>query len=137
MSISNSQLITEALALIGVIQETEVLSAEQGQHGLRKLNALMADWEQDGVDLQYFEQIALADETPIPDHAILAVTYYLAMALAPTYAARVPPEFVALGDKYYSRLVRDAAKEKIAPTDLRHLTQGEGWGGFYDITTDV
>ena len=72
MSISNSQLITEALALIGVLQETETLSAEQGAHGLRKLNALMADWEQDGVDLQYFEQTTLADDTPIPDHAILA-----------------------------------------------------------------
>lgn len=109
------------------------MSAEQGANGLRVLNELMADWEQDGIDLQYFEQIALADETPVPDHAILATKYYLAMALAPYYARPVPPEFVALGDKYYSRLVRDAMTEQLRPVSLSHLPVGDGWQTDYDI----
>lgn len=133
MATSNSQIIQDALGLLGVLQETEVMSAEQGAHGLRVLNELMADWEQDGIDLQFYEQTTLADTTPVPDHAILATKYYLAMALAPYYARPVSPEFVALGDKYYSRLVRDAMTEQLRPVDMSHLPVGEGWSSDYDI----
>lgn len=136
MATSNSELITDALGLLGVVGETETMSAEQGAHGLRTLNQIMADWEQDGVDLQYFAQTELADDTPVPDHAILAAKYYLAIALAPFYAARVPPEFLALADKYYTRLRRDAVKANVRPTDLTRLPAGQGWGRIWDISTD-
>lgn len=137
MSISNTQLISDALGLLGVLQETEVMTAEQGMHGLRALNELMADWEQDGIDLQYYVQSSLAEDTPIPAHAVVAVKYYLAMALAPFYARPVPPEFIAIGADKYSRLRRDAVKQYVRPTDLSHLAQGEGWGGRYDILNDA
>ena len=133
MSISNTQLISDALGLLGVLQETEVMSPEQAQHGLRVLNELMADWEQDGIDLQYFEQSSLAEEAPIPNHAVMAVKYYLAMALAPFYAKPVPPEFLSIGAEKYARLRRDSVKQYVRPTDLTHLHQGEGWGEFVDI----
>lgn len=133
MSISNSQLVSDSLGLLGVLQETEVMTAEQGTHGLRTLNDLMADWEQDGIDLQYYEQSVLAEDAPIPNHAILAVKYYLAMALAPYYARPVPPEFLSIGAEKYARLRRDAVKQFVGRTDLSHLHQGEGWGEFVDI----
>jgi hypothetical protein len=133
MPTSNSLLISDALGLLGVLQETEVMTAEQGAHGLRTLNQVMADWEQDGVDLQYFEQVALPDETPLPDHAIMAAKYYLAIALAPFYAARVPPEFLTLADKYYSRLTRDSISQQLRVSSLRHLPHGRGWESDYDI----
>lgn len=135
MPVSNSQIISDALGLLGVLQETEVMSAEQGAHGLRTLNELMADWEQDGVSLEYFEQSALSDDCPIPSHANLAVKYYLAVALAPFYARQVPPEFSVLADKYYSRLVRDSVRENLRPISMTHLPLGEGQGGDYDITS--
>lgn len=136
MATSNSQLISDALGLLGVVQESETMSAEQGAHGLRTLNQVMADWEQDGVNLQYYTQSTLADDVPIPDHALLAAKYYLAIALAPFYAARVPPEFMTLADKYYSRLRRDAVKANVRPTDLTRLPAGSGWGRIWDISSD-
>lgn len=135
MSISNSQLIADSLGLLGVLQETETMTNEQAQHGLRVLNELMADWEQDGIDLQYYEQSSLAEDAPIPNHAVMAVKYYLAMSLAPFYARPVPPEFLSIGGEKYERLRRDAVKAFIAPSDLSHLPQGEGWGSDFDILT--
>lgn len=135
MSISNEQLIADALGLLGVLSEVEGVTAEQGRIGLRALNELMADWEQDGVNLEYFEQSSFADDAPIPDHAILAVKYYLAMALAPYFRVTVSPEFTALGGKYYARLIRDAVKQRMQASDLSHLPFGSGLGGTWDITS--
>lgn len=135
MPVSNSQLISDALGLLGVLQETETMSAEQGAHGLRTLNQVMADWEQDGIDLQYYTQSTLADDAPIPDHALMAVRYFLAIALAPFYAAQVPQTFSVLADKYYSRLVRDSVRERLRPVSMSHLPLGEGQGGDYDINS--
>jgi hypothetical protein len=134
MATSNFQIIQDALGLLGVLQETEVMSSEQGMHGLRVLNELMADWEQDGIDLQYYEQVSLAEDVPVPAHALLAVKYYLAMALAPFYGRQVPPEFVSIGAEKYARLVRDSVVAQLRPVDLSHLPLGEGWGSDYDIT---
>ena len=134
MATSNFQIIQDALGLLGVLQETEVMSSEQGMHGLRVLNELMADWEQDGIDLQYYEQTSLVDDTPIPSHATVAVKYYLAIALAPFYGRPVPAEFVSIGAEKYARLVRDSVIAQLRPVDLSHLPLGEGWGTDYDIT---
>lgn len=135
MSISNSLLITDALGLIGVLRETETMTAEQGAHGLRVLNHLMADWEQDGLGLQYYEQSSLTSDTPIPNHAIVPVKYFLAFALAPFYSRPVSKEMLALADKYYARLRRDAMALTVAPTDLSHLAPGSAATGSYDIVT--
>lgn len=133
MATATNLLIQDALGLLGVLQETEVMTAEQGQHGLRALNELMADWQQDGIDLQYYEQTSLAEDTPIPDHAALAVKYYLAMALAPYYGRPVPPEFLALGSRYYNRLVRDAAVAAMRPADMSHIPRGSGISRADDV----
>lgn len=132
MATGTSLLIQDALGLLGVLQETEVMSAEQGAHGLRALNELMADWQQDGIDLQYYFQSSLADDAPIPDHAALAVKYYLAMALAPFYEKRVSPEFIALGSRYYARLVRDAVVSAMRPADMSHMARGSSRSRFDD-----
>lgn len=135
MAISNENLIRDALGLLGVLSEVEGMTAEQGSIGLRALNELMADWEQDGVNLEWYEQTSFAADAPLPDHAILAVKYYLAMALAPYFRVAVSPEFTALGGKYYARLIRDAVRQRIQPTDVSSLPLGSGFNGTYDIST--
>lgn len=133
MATATNLLIQDALGLLGVLAESEPMSAEQGALGLRVLNELMADWQQDGVDLQFYEQTSLADDTPIPDHAALAVKYYLAMALAPYFERQVTPEFVALGNRYYARLVRDAMVAGLYPVSMRHLHRGSGVSRADDV----
>lgn len=132
---TNSDLIRDALGLIGVLNEIQNPSAEQGAHGLRVMNELLADWEQDGVDLQYYPQTSLTDPLPFPDHAISAVKYYLAFALAPYYGRKVSPEMVATGQKFYNRLIRDSVTNKMQEADMSNMPSGEGHGGYFDITT--
>lgn len=126
---TNAELITRALRLIGVLSEIENASAEQGLQGLQVLNDMMADWEAEGVDLGYYEQNVLSDDVPIPSHARAGVRYFLAFALAPEYGKQVSPDMVALGDEFYSRLVREAVLQNMKESTLDHLPMGEGQSG--------
>lgn len=135
MSISNVNLIRNALSLIKVLRVGEAAESEHSELGIQKLNALLADWEADGVNLQYFPQTIddLGNDCPIPNDAELAVTYYLAFALAPHYGKQVDPAMMALGQKYYERLTRDAVSEKLVEARLA-LPAAEAGTGVYDIT---
>lgn len=126
------------MGLLGILAESESASAEQGAHGLRALNELMAEWEADGIDLEYYEQTLLGATTPIPDSAILPVKHFLALHLASYYGKSVSPEFVATSDKYYARLVRDVVRDNLATeVDVTaKVPLGEGHGGVWDIQSD-
>lgn len=133
MSTTNSQLIRDALGLIGVLAETQSVSAEQAQLGLRVLNELIASWGLDGIDLQYFEQTEPGDETPIPDHSIAAVKHALAISLAPYFGMAVTPEFIEAADRHYSRFIRDVVKDQVQEARMDHLHPGTNRGPW-DIT---
>lgn len=129
MSTSNAELIRDALTLINVLGVGEAAEPEHSEFALRKLNALLADWEADGVNLQYYPQTMdeLGADCPITDDSVLAVTYYLAFALAPSYGKQVDPKMLALGSQYYGRLTRDSVKAQMQPSDLSNLPVGEGY----------
>lgn len=135
MSISNALLIRDALTLINVLGVGEAAEPEQAEHAIRKLNALLADWEADGVNLQYYPQTMdeLGSDCPIPDDAELAVTYYLAFALAPNYGKVVSQEMSALGASYYGRLTRQSVVAKMQPVDMSDMPVGEGQSVRGDI----
>ena len=126
---TNSDFYTDTLRLIGVLSEIESASPEQGVQAMRVLNAIMADWEEEGVDIGYYEQTDLTDDLPLPSHARAGVKYFLAVALAPEYGKSVPPDLVALGDKFFSRLIRESVIRRLKESTLDHLPLGEGqWG---------
>jgi len=126
--ITTAELIRDALTLINVLGVGESAEPEHSEYALRKLNALLADWEADGVNLQYYPQTMdeLGADCPIPDDSVLAVTYYLAFSLAPSYGKAVSPEMSALGSSYYARLTRDSVKATMRPATLPNLPVGEG-----------
>ena len=128
MSISNADLIRDSLSLINVLGVGEAAEPEHSEFAIRKQNALLADWEADGVNLQYYAQTMddLGSDCPIPDDSILAVTYYLAFALAPHYGKVVSQEMTALGNSYYARLTRESVKARMQEADLSNLPVGEG-----------
>jgi P22 tail accessory factor len=126
--ITNAELIRDALILINVLGIGEAAEPEHSEHALRALNALLADWEADGVNLQFYPQTMdeLGAQCPIPDDAELAVKYYLAFALAPGYGKQVDPKMLALGAQYYGRLTRESVISKMQPASLTNLPIGEG-----------
>lgn len=126
--ITNAELLRNALTLINVFGVGEAIEPEHAQHALNKLNAVLADWEANGINLNFYPQTMedLGSISPIPDEAELAVTYYLAFALAPHYGKQVNPEMAQLGSSYYGRLLRNAVADVMTPSRLDNLPRGTG-----------
>ena len=87
MSITNAELIGNALRGINVISEVGTPSAEQGKHGLRKLNQMMELLKERDVDVGWFTQSSTSDDCPIPDWAELSLESMLSVLLAPACAS--------------------------------------------------
>lgn len=134
MSATNNEVIQDALGLLGVLNEIETLTAEQGAHGLRVLNDLMAEWEAAGIDIGHFPQVNPTEDFPGSYKVLMAVKYALAAALAPFYGKRLAPEDGIRGERLYGRLVRDAAIAKMTEAETDHLPMGTN-GGMFDIIT--
>lgn len=126
--ITNADLLRNSLTLINVYGVGESIEPEHSSHALNKLNAVMSDWEATGIDLNYCPQTMdeLGSICPIPDEAELAVTYYLAFALAPHYGKQVNPAMVQLGSSYYARLLRNAVADVMTPARTDNLPRGTG-----------
>lgn len=129
---TNSEVIRDALGLLGVLAETEALSAEQADHGLRILNDMMADWEIDGIETEYYPQDDINAEFPADD--IACVKYNLAVDLAPHYSARIAEAVAVKASVYYQRKVRDSVRDANREIDVTHMPMGTGHWVWKDIT---
>lgn len=133
---TNLELVTDALRSLGVLDETETPSAEQGSHCLRQMNQMLAEWAVDGIDLGYFAQSSTADTSPIPDWAEGGVSGKLAMRVARDYGAQVSAELAARTDEAYSLILRTLTNQRLQGLDMSHLPQGSGgFGSGYNILT--
>lgn len=131
---TNLQIITDALRLINVIDETETPSAEQGTACLRALNQMMEQWEEDQVRLQYFEQSSTAGTFPCPAYSEPGVIAALALRVAPLYGAQVPPGVITMYDIGYSTILRKAIQRGAREAQMTHLPVPHGHSS--DIIND-
>lgn len=135
MSITNLQVITDALRSINVVDETETPSSEQGSHCLRQLNQMLTAWEVNGINLGYFAQSSTAATCPIPDWAEQGVSAKLALRVSSHFGAQVPIGVIAAADEGYSTILRTALNLKLEGADMSHLPLGTGRiYSDYDIT---
>lgn len=91
-AIAASQLITDALRLINVLMETETASAEQQAQGIRALNEMLAQWQAEGLNLNYIPVGTVTNTLTVPDGAVKGIKYNLAVDLAGYYGATIPAE---------------------------------------------
>lgn len=73
--------------------------------GLRSLNDMMLEWDYIGISIGYLNPQAITDETGIPDWAIGAVKYSLAVRMAPAVGVPASAELAAVAMSSYSRLL--------------------------------
>ena len=138
MSITNLQVIEDALREINVISEVDNASAEQGKYALRKLNQLMEVWRENDVEVGYYKQTSTSGTCPIPDWAELGVTCALAVAIAPKYGASVSQETAVVADAAMGMISRKSISEKLDNADMSHMPHGSGrFGSGYNIETDI
>jgi hypothetical protein len=135
---TNISLISDALLDLGVINESETPSAEQGSHALRKLNEMLEAWEEEGVRLGWCEQTDTSADTPLYPYAIRGVTASLALELAPSYggAASITPALAAKVESGMALIYRKAALKNLKPLRMTNMPIGEAGRHGYDITND-
>ncbi|MBK9497739.1 MAG: hypothetical protein IPO08_25155 [Xanthomonadales bacterium] len=135
MTTSYQDVVRDALQLLNVITEIDTPSAEQGVHGLRILNDMMAHWLEQGLDVEYAPSDSLTEEIDVEKSALRAIKYGLAVELAAYYRDTLTPVIVEQAQTAWDTLRRN--RIEIPTTDLTHLPSGSGYGSRYDITNDI
>jgi len=97
MSWSKRQIITQALEEIGIASYTFDVEPDETQSALRRLDAMVAAWNAQGIQLGYplvsdYMASDLDDATAFPDWAVESATLGLAVRLAPSYGKQVSPD---------------------------------------------
>lgn len=133
MSITNLALVTLSYQKIGVVDETNAPSAEQGATSLSVLNNILADYEKDGMYLGWFAQTNLAATCPLQDSDVNGVSLLLAVSLANHYGIPIAPALAAEAEAAMGRLMKRT--RPIAEANLSELPRPQGpwgWGqGFW------
>jgi hypothetical protein len=133
---TNNEVIQSAYQLLGVIGESQSVSAEQGAIGLSTLNQLMTAWSAEDIVLGYFPQTSTTDTCPIPDWAEMGVISALAQQLFTQYpAAKVNPGLNDDAGNGIGVIRRICLLQKMKPVKTNHLGYGSGRKYKFDINT--
>lgn len=136
MSVTNLQLITDALRGLNVIRESQTPNANQQSHCLRQLNQMMSMWESDQINLQYYNQTDPGATCPIPEWAEQGVTNQLAIRIAGDYGADPLASIVKAADDGMQTILRAVIRIKRETSTMQHLPQGSGRRAYNIITGD-
>ena len=116
---TNLDIITEALRITNIINETEPASSELAADGLTAMNDLLADWEADGVELGYFPQTNLATTSPLEDQDLRGVKYNLAIEIAARHNIPLTDSTIFVAQKSFARLSKGTSE--IIENSFDHL----------------
>lgn len=109
-----AQVIQDALAEIIVAGSESPIEAADSALAIRKMNEFMSGLELDCVDLGWTTITSVGDDITLHAGLIGALVANLAVLMAPTYGATVPPELHARARDGYSLMLRHGMT--ICPT---------------------
>lgn len=114
MGYTKRQFIEAAFDEVGLAAYTFDMQPEQYQGALRKLDAMMADWNGRGVRLGYPLPLSPQDsdldtQTGVPDRANQAIITNLACRIAPSFGRQVMPATMASARESLSTILISAA----------------------------
>ena len=124
---TNNSVIKEALSILGVLDEIQSVSAEQGENGLSVMNDMLLEWDADQIDVGYYPQTDINAESPIYPDALAAVKHNLAIYLASYYGLEPKGPVLMIADRGYKRLLRDAMNAKIQEANMQGVPLGEAF----------
>lgn len=125
MGYSKRQYVTAAFEELGLASYVFDLSPEQLEGALRRLDAMMAQWNGQGIRLSYPlpgdpENSDIDSETSVPDSANEAIITGLAVRLAPSIGKTAQPETKATAKAAFDVLASRACQpiEMRLPTSM-------------------
>jgi hypothetical protein len=113
MGYTKRQFVTAAFEEIGLADYVFDLSPEQLESALRRLDAMLMEWNAKGIRLGYASTSSPQDsdldtETNVPDSAWEAVITNLAVRIAPGYGKTVSPDTKMVAKQGYNTLLQRA-----------------------------
>lgn len=137
MGYTKRQFVTGAFEEIGLADYVFDLSPEQLEGALRRLDAMMMEWNAQGIRLGYPSPSSPQDsdldtETNTPDSAWEAVITNLAVRIAPGYGKTVSPDTKMLAKNAYNVLLQRATfpLEQQLPSTMPSGAGNKPW--WYD-----
>jgi hypothetical protein len=120
MSYTKRQFIQAAFSEIGMADYYFDLTADQLDSALRRLDAMMAEWNGRGLRFGYPlpsspQDSVISDTTYVPDYANEAVILNLAVRLAPGYGKSISTQTLALAKSAY----RDMSRLSAFPNEMQ------------------
>jgi len=132
---TNSEVVKDALDMLGVTDDITA-PVEYSVKAMKRMNDMLANWENNEIDVGYFKQDTLTDDCPVNDEYLLAVKANLAVSLAPDFKAVVGPALASLAMSTYKELLRKEQTSRTEPVTTEHAPLGQNWPGRYNIFTD-
>ena len=134
MGYSKRQFVSAALEEIGLALYTFDMQPEQLESALRRLDAMMADWNAKGIRLGYPipsspQDSDLDQQTEVPDSAYEAIICSLGIRLAPSYGKQVMMETKATAKQGYDILLQRATfpLQKQLPSTMPSGAGNKPW----------
>jgi hypothetical protein len=130
MGYSKRQFVNAAFEEIGLASYVFDLQPEQLESALKRLDAMMAEWNAKGIRLGYplpsSPQFSRIDaHSDVPDAANEAIILNLAVRIAPSYGKQIMPDTKTVGRNAYNTLLARATLPMQAQLP-RTLPSGAG-----------
>ena len=114
MGYSKQQFVTAAFEELGLAAYVFDLAPQDLQTALRRLDAMMAEWNAKGIRLGYPlpgspQDASLTDPSGVPDSANETIITNLALRLAPGFGKQVAAQTMATAKMGYNTLLSRAA----------------------------
>ncbi len=118
---TNLDVITQAYRISNLINAIQTLNSSQSTQGLTKLNDMLADWEEDGIELGYYPQTILSATIPIADQYLRGVKHNLAAEID---GALLRPREEKIARDTYARLAKGTLE--VFENSFDHMPMGRG-----------
>jgi len=138
MSWTKRQFVTQAFEEIGLAAYVFDLTPEQLDSALRRMDAMVAGWNANGVRIAYPLSSSpgstdLDQDTNVPDFCNEAIYLGLALRIAASFGKVVSPETKMFADMAYSNMANQAAIPIMERSMPQEMPRGQGtkpWRNF-------
>ena len=140
MGWTKREFITQAFEEIGLASYDFDLTPDQMQSALRRLDAMIAGWNANGVRIGYPLPGSpgasdISADTGVPDFAVEAIYFGLAVRLAPAFGKTLSQDTKQMADMAYNSMASRTAMltpERQMPQTMPRGAGAKSWRDFGD-----
>jgi hypothetical protein len=131
---TNQDLITDALRLVGVLSSVMEANAEDSALAMTVIGEMVDEWNEDGVYVNWSGTATLTDDSTLSGQELSAVKHHLGIRLCPYFGREPPQTLIALAGSIYNRLQRNQMVRNLTEVRVPMPAAESGGNAGFDIT---